>query len=60
MDNFVYHDWGCTLINHPLSYPFRSLIINIVIFILYFQREENTVGLVIERERLENETDGLR
>ena len=23
--NFVYHNWGCTLIYRPLSYPFRSL-----------------------------------
>ena len=23
--SFVYHYWGCTSINRPLSYPFRSL-----------------------------------
>ena len=29
-------------------------------FCLNLQREESTVGLVIERERLDTETDGLR
>ena len=23
--NFVYYNWGCTIIDHPLSYPLRSL-----------------------------------
>ena len=26
-DNFVYHLWGCTSINRPMSYPFRYLLI---------------------------------
>ena len=25
--NFMYHYWGCKLINRPLSYPFRFLTI---------------------------------
>ena len=30
-ENFVYHHWVCTLISLPLSYPFRSLVIELAL-----------------------------
>ena len=45
---------GVVVLN--MAFLGKFLFINFCVF----QREENTVGLVIERERLENETDGLR
>ena len=40
--HFIYHNWGCTLIYHPLSYPLRSQYIhmwakfNVSSIILFF------------------------
>ena len=29
MSKLVYHHWGCSSINRPLSYPFISLVVSI-------------------------------